>query len=56
MKKIKFVIETGFINCDYEIIEEFPDDVTDEDLAEHAEELLWEHIHVDYDEYHGEDD
>ncbi len=56
MKKIKFVIETGFINCDYEIVEEFPDDVTEEQLNDYAEQLLWEHIHVDYDEYHDEDD
>ncbi len=39
MKKIKFVIETGFVGCDIEDVAEFNDDVTEEELDEYLDDL-----------------
>lgn len=44
MKKIRLWIETGYVGADYDEIIEVPDDVSEEELWEYAEEYVWENI------------
>lgn len=53
MKKIKFVIDTGYVSCQHEIEVEFEDDVTEEELEQCARDLVWEYVSVSYDEVQG---
>ena len=42
--KIRLWIETGYVGADYDEIIEVPDDTTDEELWEYAEDFVWEKI------------
>jgi len=50
MKTYKFIISTGFLNCDYEEEMEFEDDVTDEELTNTLRDFLYENIDVRYEQ------
>lgn len=50
MKEIKFLIDMGYAGCVREVTETFPDNVTEEELEEYGEQLVWEYVHVSYHE------
>ena len=50
VKKVKFVIDTGYVGCKHEVTDEFPDDITDYELEVYARDLVWEYINVCYNE------
>ena len=56
MKKITFYIDTGFIGADYEITQEFDDDIRESELDEFAEDFSNDHIHYGWFEAEEEED
>ena len=54
MKKITFYIETGFVGADYEVTEEFDDDIKASELDEFAEDFLNNHINYGWFEEENE--
>ena len=54
MKKITFYIETGFVGADYEITQEFDDDIRESELDEFAEDFL--NYHINYGWFEEEED
>lgn len=56
MKNIKFVIETGYVNADWEETVRFNDDVTDEELEKYMENMRDRYINTYYEEVDEEDE
>lgn len=50
MRHFKFTVDVGIVGATRVIEDEFEDDVTDEELQQHAEDLVWEYVSVNYDE------
>lgn len=44
MKKFRFVVDTGFINCKHEIEEEFEDNVTEEEFDNYLQNVIDDYI------------
>lgn len=54
MKKIRFVVHTGYVGCDHEIEELFDDDVTDEELEEYLTDFIFERCESHWEEIEEE--
>ncbi len=50
MKTYKFTVDVGYPGCEREVTVSFNDNVTEDELAEYAEELVWSYVSVEYNE------